>query len=930
MNTHEQSYILVIDDDDAGSSMMKELLEKKFGASVETASSCAEARAKLAERSFDIATIDYRLPDGSGLDLLEELAGSAHSPQVIMVTGHGNEEVASRAFRYGLLAGYVIKDRKLAIDLISAVERALDKIALVKTNEALEAERQQMLSIFDSIDEAIYVSDPDTYEILYANNVVKRDFGDVVGKICFEALQGRDSPCPFCTNELILGDHVGETNVSEFQNQRNKRWYRCIDKAIAWPDGRTVRSEIAVDITDGKLAEDRIRFQAELLDVVEEAVMATDMEGRIIYWNRFAEKLYGLSAEEAGGQNIFEMSPASELKERREEMIDRLMSGESWAGEVLTSRKDGTEFYARINAAPIRDDRGNVSGLVGLSSDISARKRAEEALRNIINETNERREEITALLESTRYVLEHKDFGEASRAVYDLCKRLVGASSGFLALLDDSGTRAHLLFADARQLPEIDGPAEMPVSGLQDRAFRSGRAIFYNDILADKTAEKLPEGHPAIENIMYAPLVIDAEPEGLLAFADKRGGFTNRDALMASAFSEIVALALRGSRMTEALRDSEERFRRLIETAPDVFYTISMDGLITSLNPAFERFTGWPADKWIGESFANIVNPDDLPKALETFALAAEGETPPPYELRILSASGEYLYGEFISAPQVEMGQVVGEFGVGRDITARKKAEEARNEAERKYRDMFVYSVQGIYQSTKDGRFITVNPALARMLGFDSAEETIEGITNLNEMYVDPCRRAELMDRLEQEGIIYGFEAELYRRDGSTLWALINAREVRDESDAFVCYEGAIVDITESRRAEEKLRESEELYRALLKASPEAITVTDLDGTITDASAHTAELHGFAAVEDVIGMSAFELIAPQEHVKARESLERTLTEGTVRSQRYSLLRKDGSRFTGELNAAVLRDRAGNPRGFIATTRDVEAVGEDLE
>jgi len=131
-------------------------------------------------------------------------------------------------------------------------------------------------------------------------------------------------------------------------------------------------------------------------------------------------------------------------------------------------------------------------------------------------------------------------------------------------------------------------------------------------------------------------------------------------------------------RAEEALRDSEERYRTLVETAPDVIYTVSaQDGTLTSLNPAFERMTGWSRAEWLDKPFAPLVHPDDLPHALETFRMALRGETPPPSELRILSKSGDYLVGEFTSRPQIQGGKVVGELGIARDITDRKRAEDA-------------------------------------------------------------------------------------------------------------------------------------------------------------------------------------------------------------------------------------------------------------
>lgn len=145
--------------------------------------------------------------------------------------------------------------------------------------------------------------------------------------------------------------------------------------------------------------------------------------------------------------------------------------------------------------------------------------------------------------------------------------------------------------------------------------------------------------------------------------------------LMANTASEEKAL--------EALRASEAFYRSLVETSPEVIYSLSpVDGTFTSLNPAFEEITGWAREDWLGKPFMTLIHPDDLPIALEMYQRTLQGEAPPPFELRVLSKSGEYLVGEIIVSKiqHIENGKMVRAFGFTRDITARKRAEEAREE----------------------------------------------------------------------------------------------------------------------------------------------------------------------------------------------------------------------------------------------------------
>ncbi len=126
-------------------------------------------------------------------------------------------------------------------------------------------QHQRLLSIFDGIDEPVYVSDPDSFRILYTNQKSRDVWGEPGDLKCFEYLQHRSSPCPFCTNGLIFGEWLGRSYVWEFCNEVNHHWYRCIDKAIRWPDGRMVRYEMAVDVSDRKRAEiEKERLTGEL------------------------------------------------------------------------------------------------------------------------------------------------------------------------------------------------------------------------------------------------------------------------------------------------------------------------------------------------------------------------------------------------------------------------------------------------------------------------------------------------------------------------------------------------------------------------------------------------------------------------------------------------------------------------------------------
>ena len=158
-------------------------------------------------------------------------------------------------------------------------------LRLFKKEEALRFEHNQFLSILDTTDAFISIVDPQTHEIIYVNNALTNRWGsDILGKKCYEILQGLKQPCDFCTNKYILGESTGKTYVWEHQDRRSQQWFRCIDRAIKWPDGRLVRYEMAVDISASKQLEKERR---NLL-----SMFAHDMKNPILIAEGFLSRVY--------------------------------------------------------------------------------------------------------------------------------------------------------------------------------------------------------------------------------------------------------------------------------------------------------------------------------------------------------------------------------------------------------------------------------------------------------------------------------------------------------------------------------------------------------------------------------------------------------------------------------------------------------------
>ncbi len=143
---------------------------------------------------------------------------------------------------------------------------------------------------------------------------------------------------------------------------------------------------------------------------------------------------------------------------------------------------------------------------------------------------------------------------------------------------------------------------------------------------------------------------------------------------------------------------------------------------------------------------------------------------------------------------------------IPRDAAEKKKTEDALRESEEKYRTLFENAIEGICQSTPDGRFISLNPALARMFGYDSPEDVLASITDISkQLYVDPDDRKAFQRILEEQGRVAGFEVQMRRKDGEIIWAGLSTRAVRGADGSLLYFEGMHVDITRRKLAEEML-----------------------------------------------------------------------------------------------------------------------------
>ncbi|MCX5832170.1 MAG: PAS domain S-box protein [Deltaproteobacteria bacterium] len=280
----------------------------------------------------------------------------------------------------------------------------------------------------------------------------------------------------------------------------------------------------------------------------------------------------------------------------------------------------------------------------------------------------------------------------------------------------------------------------------------------------------------------------------------------------------VIKEVERRRKVEEELRKSEKRFRELAELLPEAVFETDAQGTLTFTNKnAFDRFGYTPEDFAGGLNLLDTVTPHDRGRALENTQRMMNRENIGSNEYTMQRKDGTIFPAMIHSTAIIQDGKPVGLRGFAIDITESKQAEEALRESEEKYRSIFDNAIEGIFQTTPEGRFLAVNPAMARIHGFASPEEMLAGITEIGkQLYVNPEDREKYLGYLNENGEVNNFEAQVYRTDGSTIWTSASTRAMNDAAGNISRLEGTAVDITYRKRAEEELQRTvENLRRAV-------------------------------------------------------------------------------------------------------------------
>jgi len=561
------------------------------------------------------------------------------------------------------------------------------------------------------------------------------------------------------------GRIIGNLNVASHTLPEIPFFSRQVIEIVAAQIGAHIGRALTEDAL--RISEKRLRSLAALLPL---PVFETDSQGRLTFANRRTAEVFGYTAAGTakGLDHLGVVIPAEE-QTKYEELFSRLRHGETIdAVELTLKRKNGDTFPALISAKPIRH-RNKFVGLRGVVVDITERKEIETRLKK-----NE----------------------ELYRAIFE--------NTGQASFIFGKDTMIRIVNAEFEKLSgysreEIEGKMSwMEIVEQRDLE----RLMSYHHV-RDK------ESHQAPRNYEFRFLTKEGTCKDVYVTIDVIPGTKERVA-------SLLDITKRKA-IERAVRDSEEKYRNLMEEAPIGFCIVALDGTIQYVNRMIEEETGWQREDLIGQNGFSVGFFDEETRGLlmERLAIRLAGGPPKSMEIPVVCRNGKRLWVE-IKTTILRRGSEPAYLQLAiTDITERKQAVEALKESEEEYRSVLENMQDAFFRTDVHGRLIMTNPGFIKVLGYATAGE-VQGQTFADFFpYREECER--FLADLQQNGFVKHRELKLRHRNGDTRIISVNAQHHRNKAGECAGIEGIFQDITDMKKMDLERKKLEEQLNQVQK-----------------------------------------------------------------------------------------------------------------
>ena len=521
--------------------------------------------------------------------------------------------------------------------------------------------------------------------------------------------------------------------------------------------------------------------KAGLVAAAEQAadgVLISDPTGRIQYVNPAFTALTGYSREEAVGQNPRILKSGCQPPEEYAQLWETIQSGRAWQGELTNRRKDGSLYREEMQITPVHGANGEITSYIAIKRGVT-RRRGEEEAQAFLASIVENCQDAILTYQPDGIIL---TWNRAAEATF-------GYSAG-----EALGQHVSMLVPLDRQ-------------NLLER--------FTQRILLGEIVSQY-EGFCRRKNGREFQVSVTGSP------IRKSGGEV----------SAISAIVRDVSERKEAERD-RALLASIVESSDDAIHAVGLDGTILCWNRGAEELFGYPCQEIIGRNVA-ILAPDGCEvEATQALGIVRQGRTIPP-RAAVLRAKGGRLVDVSLSISPIRdaAGRIVGAAGIARDIGEQLRSERKLAESEERFRELFEHAPVGICVGNRDTQFLQVNPAFCRMLGYSRQEL-------LGKSWKDVVHPDDLDNSLRWKDRLWTGEVEFVEeerrylhRDGGVIWGRIRISLVRDKTGAPLHTVVHVEDITEQKRTEEALQESEDRFRIMADSCPAVMWVTSAAGRL--------------------------------------------------------------------------------------------------
>jgi PAS domain S-box-containing protein len=549
----------------------------------------------------------------------------------------------------------------------------------VNTNkEQLRQGLRNLQAILDGMDELVYVLDPDTYEILFANKKLKELIGkQILGKKCYKVFQNLNQPCTLCTNKYIFGENRGKPYIWKYQDPRNKRWYRCRGKAIEWFRGKSVRLGMAIDVTEHKEVEEKLGIKGtwekeSILDNLVEHVLYEDTAMKILWANKAACESAGLPRRELVGRYCYEVWPKRSKPCPDCPVIKAMETGQ--AHEVEKTTTDGRSWL--IQGHPVQDATGNIVGAVEITLEVTEGKRSAHALL----ESEER----------FRLIVENSHDG--------------------ILIMDD---RFRVVYAND-ELSHILSYSKEEIIGKDFRKFldEESKSLVRDRCLRRQKGEEVPP--------RYALKVV--RKDGEERDVEIKPTIMRNSQGRVQTVGQILDITER-RKAGESLKESEEKYRKRFEEALDAIFVADAEtGIIVDCNLAASELVGRERTELVGKHQRILHPPEEVEERFSrTFKRHLKEKEGQTLETQVITKKGE-IKEVAIKANMFEVENKRLLQGLFRDITERKKMEKEREHFEKSLSTLNIHGQSlNMADNIKKVLTLTLN-AMERTFGFEFAD----------------------------------------------------------------------------------------------------------------------------------------------------------------------------------------------------------------